>query len=34
VGRLVLLGVTGVFRENARQRQLKQLKLAEQPFDG
>jgi drug/metabolite transporter (DMT)-like permease len=30
---LVLLGVTGVFRENARQRQLKQLKLAEQPID-
>jgi drug/metabolite transporter (DMT)-like permease len=30
---LVLLGVTGVFRENARQRHLKHLKLAEQSWD-
>jgi drug/metabolite transporter (DMT)-like permease len=30
---LVLLGVTGVFRENSRQRQLKQLELAKQSSD-
>jgi drug/metabolite transporter (DMT)-like permease len=30
---LVLLGVTGVFRENARQRQLKQLELTRQASD-